>query len=738
MSERSGKEVVLALLTSPVPLGMDSWSEDLLQVPLRRHPGDSLARDLREEWRALSFADARIVCSDGISLRCHSVVLAGLSRMLRQAVRVCGACRETDVVILAPDADYRSLADFLAGVYNGGGDRLMESVDRETLVLFGFLPDSSDDDDEQEEEKDDDYTVVDVASIKREAEEFDDGNNSFYEEYWNQDCDDDAEEPQDDTETDPDFKGPPSEGVKGRTKRSVVWRHFRRLDSEHAECLECGKVIQIAQCSTTSLIKHLEHHHSDALERSKAERELELTSVNMDDDGYVTRANKSIIWQYVQRITPEQGKCTKCGQVLSMKGGTTSSCRAHLRKCLRDNLPIELIKKKTSKDHAECFKKLDDEGTMLQCLSCKEKVEAGPNQYDAIQSHLEMRHPESVTRPFEDVSKSSMSDESQAMVAKRPFSAHEEGTGEFFPPTLNEVSGPVRDKLDIPIEEVVDEEECLRTGRKRRIRKKWSMIWNYFQSTDSVSVSACKLCGKTFHCQQQSTSNMRVHLKNRHEEQYKELLLQTGKPLPPPKEDPPPDWPKERRGGRAPIFGGDPDRRTCVVCKKVFSCRPAMLYHKKIAHPGARPFKCEECGMTFARASSFASHTHEEVRSFLCSVCGKTFARKHVRDIHERSHSGERRYKCSFCDKRFLTNQQKGNHERTHTGERPHQCTDCGRQFAQRHQLTTHIRIHTGEKPYFCKFCPQRFRHLSTRNNHKCEGRAQAERISQQQQQSAV
>ncbi len=87
---------------------------------------------------------------------------------------------------------------------------------------------------------------------------------------------------------------------------------------------------------------------------------------------------------------------------------------------------------------------------------------------------------------------------------------------------------------------------------------------------------------------------------------------------------------------------------------QVYSCRPAMLYHRKVVHSGVRPFKCEKCGMTFARADSFRSHSSAcgkegkeggggESGAFLCSICGKTFARKGVRNVHERAHHGERR-----------------------------------------------------------------------------------------------
>ena len=102
-----------------------------------------------------------------------------------------------------------------------------------------------------------------------------------------------------------------------------------------------------------------------------------------------------------------------------------------------------------------------------------------------------------------------------------------------------------------------------------------------------------------------------------------------------------------------------------------------MLFHYKCVHSGIRPYKCEECGMTFARQDSWKGHTHSKVRSFLCSICGKTFARRNIRDTHERAHLNDRRYPCSFCGKKFMTNQQRTNHERTHTGEKVSDCVNC-------------------------------------------------------------
>ena len=279
-------------------------------------------------------------------------------------------------------------------------------------------------------------------------------------------------------------------------------------------------------------------------------------------------------------------------------------------------------------------------------------------------------------------------------------------------------------------------------------------IWKYFKVIDEVSAS-CLTCQKSVRTENSSTTSLTRHLKFDHVEKFKELDSGTGQ------EDPEHETNEKvpavdvlKQSNHANVKNIDaeldkrtmqrpskiieekkpksakpkklpgPEAKTCPDCQKLFSCRPAMLYHRRTVHSGVRPHKCEDCGATFARLDSFKAHSHSLERSFLCSVCGKAFARKNIRDVHERSHYGDKRYNCGHCEKKFMTNQQRKNHERVHTGERPFQCTECGGQVAQQHQLTTHTRIHTGEKPYSCGDCGMTFRHLSSKGNHKCSAGA--------------
>ena len=209
--------------------------------------------------------------------------------------------------------------------------------------------------------------------------------------------------------------------------------------------------------------------------------------------------------------------------------------------------------------------------------------------------------------------------------------------------------------------EVKHEEGGDRNAARRAYspRKRKSMVWRYFSRVDNESTK-CELCSRVMVTRTGSTTSMTKHLKGNHRAEYKALFSEMG--MEPPKEEAAGKGktfgPLKKRGPKAQ-YDDDPKHRTCPDCKKEYSCRQAMLYHVKVVHSGIRPFCCQECGMTFARADSFRGHSHSLERTFLCSVCGKTFARRNIRDVHERAHYNDRRYPCSFCEKKFMTNQQK-------------------------------------------------------------------------------
>ena len=200
------------------------------------------------------------------------------------------------------------------------------------------------------------------------------------------------------------------------------------------------------------------------------------------------------------------------------------------------------------------------------------------------------------------------------------------------------------------------------TRRTYSPRKRKSMVWQHFSRVDNVSTK-CQLCSRVMVTRTGSTTSMMKHLKGNHQAEYRALFAEMG--MEPPKEEGAAAakgkkafGPLKKRGPKAQ-YDDDPVHRTCPDCKKEYSCRQAMLYHVKVVHSGVRPFCCQECGMTFARADSFRGHSHSLERTFLCSVCGKTFARRNIRDVHERAHYNDRRYPCGFCEKKFMTNQQK-------------------------------------------------------------------------------
>lgn len=570
---------------------------------------------------------------------------------------------------------------------------------------------------------------------------------------------------------------------KKKTKRSHVWKFFTESsdNKESAVCNSCHGDIKTENSNTTGMINHLRCIHPELHRELKKLMSSGISAVCVEKDPSVTKETKSSpVWQFYDPIDSSHAKCSECGTMLRTFAGSTSGLLRHLRRvhpeayttCMKSNNKNEDFE--SSEEFKNMLQELNDQEDQdnlmwkfftakdgKECATCNEcHVEVytvHDKQVASLEEHLRASHTD-LLEQYESECKAKVTLElskgRSLSMKKRKYGSRvvTSAIWSFFKKTASESTNQCLTclvEIDCSSKNATAMIKHLEAEHADKhalfikqsgigakgLKKSSSAIWAYFDKTTPGQPNLCKACGKEINSQQSNTTNMIRHLEHNHKELFQEFsCLKAIKVDDDKMEEELLVLQQKKKRGPKPKIGSsnpkddDPVSRTCPDCGKEYSCRPAMLFHFKCVHSGVRPYKCEECGMTFARVDSWKSHTHSKVRSFLCSMCGKTFARRNIRDTHERAHLNDRRYPCSFCGKKFMTNQQRTNHERTHTGEKPFQCTDCGRQFAQQHQLTTHTRIHTGEKPYSCKHCGQKFRHLSSRNNHKCEGKVAAAR----------
>lgn len=78
----------------------------------------------------------------------------------------------------------------------------------------------------------------------------------------------------------------------------------------------------------------------------------------------------------------------------------------------------------------------------------------------------------------------------------------------------------------------------------------------------------------------------------------------------------------------------------------------------------------------------------------------------------------EKKFSCQFCQRKFKYKHVKENHEKIHTGEKPFQCELCLKSFRRSHHLQVHMRLHTGELPFQCYLCDRKFRQRANYDRH--------------------
>ena len=426
-----------------------------------------------------------------------------------------------------------------------------------------------------------------------------------------------------------------------------IWSYFEvTKEPKSYKCLICNSMIELPDMQMVLLEEHLKIHHEEAfkdfnkklIDENLQHNFKDLTKGRTGVGGFHGKFSR--VWKLYEQIGQDQAKCNECGTILRVFSNSTSGLLRHIKR--HHELLYNEFNKSRGKqfnidpnnirndNHPiwEWFSKKKEQNGTSSCKECKKKME--PSDLPSLTDHLKEFHPEK-------------------HISYNISLKH-------FMDTLTTSSS-------------------LTNSKKSGIR---SAIWKYFKKTENRNLNDCSICGTNVRCIKMGTSNMIRHLQHYHLNEYENFLKENSnnvisveKQLSPSQNTVTEE--KKRRGAKPKTKETDPADRTCPDCGKSFSGRAAMRFHRRVVHSGIRPFKCEECGMTFARGDSFKGHTHSKTRSFLCTICGKTFGRKNIRDQHERAHKGDRRYNCNYCNRKFMTNQQRMNHERVHTGEKPYQ-----------------------------------------------------------------
>lgn len=99
--------------------------------------------------------------------------------------------------------------------------------------------------------------------------------------------------------------------------------------------------------------------------------------------------------------------------------------------------------------------------------------------------------------------------------------------------------------------------------------------------------------------------------------------------------------------------------KPCTQCHSFVGTWRQRLQHRIKVHDLQKPFKCEQCPMTFYHPYMLKNHSatlHREIvgkRPYVCEICSKVLSSKHGLKTHKLSHSNERPYECDICACKF-------------------------------------------------------------------------------------
>lgn len=181
----------------------------------------------------------------------------------------------------------------------------------------------------------------------------------------------------------------------------------------------------------------------------------------------------------------------------------------------------------------------------------------------------------------------------------------------------------------------------------------------------------------------------------------------------------------------------------CQECNKGFTDGLALRCHQR-SHSALKPYECPDCSMVFKHYSVMEDHRRKHTQStrpHQCAICSKTFKYGSLLHQHQYLHTGQKPFRCQDCGRTFAFAQNLKAHCRQHK-RCPYACPMCLLSFSDQGSLQAHVTNHskgrgpgkenTNQEPkrvINCPLCPETYSKPADLRTHMLIHEAEYERL---------